>query len=88
MGSDITIILHPDQKLSDTSNLFLCALYIREELKQYSKINVQIPTKIYENVNKKDFNTYFSDPLIDQGFTDASIKIEVKDMAFIKLLAE
>jgi len=87
MDSNISITLHPDQNLSHASNLFLCALYIREELRQYKKIIIEIPTKIYENVSKADFNTFFSDPLIDQGFTDSNLKIEIKDIAIIKLSA-
>jgi len=88
MDSNITIVLHTDQNLSDASNLFLCALYIREELRQYTKIIIEIPTNIYENISKADFNTYFSDPLIDQGFTDTNLKIEIKDIAIIKLSAK
>lgn len=87
MDSNI-INLHPDENLSHASNLFLCALYIREELRHYTKILIQIPTRIYENVSKDDFNTYFSDPLIDQGFTDTNLKIEIKDIATIKVSAK
>ena len=88
MDSNAAITLLPDVNLPDTSNLFLAGLYIREELRQFKQINIQIPTKLYENVNKVDFNTYFSDPLIDQGFTDLNLKIEIKEIAAIKVTAK
>ncbi|MCE7526939.1 hypothetical protein LZT21_04930 [Polynucleobacter sp. IMCC 30228] len=48
---------------------------------------MQIPANIYRSVSKNDFNTFFSDPLIDLGLTDSDIKIEIKDIPNIELEA-
>ena len=85
MVSNKVFTLIPDEHLSGSNNLFLCALFIREELRKYKQIKVRIPANIYSNVSKNDFNTFFSDPLIDLGLTDSDIKIEIKDIRNIEL---
>ncbi|WP_233989614.1 hypothetical protein [Polynucleobacter sp. IMCC 30228] len=87
MVSNKIFTLIPDDHLSGSNNLFLCALFIREELRKFRQIKVQIPANIYRSVSKNDFNTFFSDPLIDLGLTDSDIKIEIKDIPNIELEA-
>jgi len=85
MDFNKSFTLIPDPTLSNSNNLFLSALFIREELKKHKQIMVQIPSNIYSNMSKDDFNTFFSDPLIDQGITDSSIKIEIKEISNIEI---
>ena len=79
-------ILEPDAKLSPTENIFLASIFIREEIKNTAFITIQIPKYIYENLTKIEFNSYFSDLLLDGKFKDEQIEIQIKDIEKFHLL--
>lgn len=80
MSKSIKFILEPDAALSPTENIFLAGIFIREEVRNNSLVTMEIPRHLFEKLTKPEFNSYFSDLLLEANFQDEKIKIQIKDI--------
>jgi len=72
--------------LSHTANLFLLGTFIREEISNNEIIELVIPKPVYATISKNDFNQYFSDFLIEGGFSESRITIKIQDLNYFQLI--
>ena len=71
---------------SPTANLFLLGTFIREEISNNEIIELVIPKPVYATISKNDFNQYFSDFLIEGGFSESRITIKIQNLNYFQLI--
>jgi hypothetical protein len=69
--------LTPSEDISNQGNLLIFAMSIKDLYKNGMFLEITIPKKIINNLSKEEFNSYFTDILLDAKISDNLIKIQV-----------
>lgn len=69
------IILSPVNEISKEGNLLIFALAIKSLYKKGMQFEVRIPKSIKDYLTQDEFNTFFTDILLDARVTDTCMKI-------------
>ena len=77
--------LLPTKELSTQVNLLFFAVSIKEFYKKNMTLELTIPNAIMNGLNGNDFNTFFSDILLDSKIPDENLVIKVDQSETFKL---
>ncbi len=77
--------LLPTTELSAQVNLLFFAVSVKEFYKKNMTLELTIPSTIMRALNEKDFNTFFSDILLDSKIPDEKLVIKVDQSEAFKL---
>lgn len=77
--------LLPTTELSAQVNLLFFAVSVKEFYKKNMALELTIPSRIMRALNEKDFNTFFSDILLDSKIPDEKLVIKVDQSEAFKL---
>jgi hypothetical protein len=77
--------LLPTKELSAQINLLFFAISVKEFYKKNMALELTIPSTIMQELNEKDFNTFFSDILLDSKIPDEKLVIKVDQSDAFKL---
>jgi hypothetical protein len=77
--------LVPSEELSAQINLLFFAVSIKEFYKKNMTLELVIPNAIMSGLNGNDFNTFFSDILLDSKIPDKNLVIKIDQSAIFKL---
>ena len=77
--------LLPTTELSAQVNLLFFAVSVKEFYKKNMTLELTIPSTIMRGLNEKDFNTFFSDILLDSKIPDEKLVIKVDQSEAFKL---
>lgn len=77
--------LLPTKELSAQVNLLFFAVSIKEFYKKNMALELTIPNAIMSAINGNDFNTFFSDILLDSKIPDENLVIMVDQSETFKL---
>jgi len=77
--------LLPSEELSAQINLLFFAVSIKEFYKRNMTLELVIPNAIMSRLNGNDFNTFFSDILLDSKIPDKNLVIKVDQSETFKL---
>lgn len=77
--------LLPTTELSAQINLLFFAVSVKEFYKKNMALELTIPSTIMRALNEKDFNTFFSDILLDSKIPDKKLIIKVDQSEAFKL---
>ena len=77
--------LLPTKELSAQVNLLFFAISVKEFYKKNMALELIIPSTIMRELNEKDFNTFFSDILLDSKIPDEKLVIKVDQSEAFKL---
>ena len=80
-----TFHLLPDDTFASKANLIFFATYVIENFEPIRKLCLKIPKKIFLDVTKNDFNQCFTEILIDSGYDDNLLTLNVVDSAFFEV---
>lgn len=75
--------------ISTQGNLLIFSVFLKELYKKNIKLEITIPKKITDSLNKStfEFNTFFTDILLDAGFIEENLNITVSNINhfFVKI---
>jgi hypothetical protein len=77
--------LLPTTELSAQVNLLFFAVSVKEFYKKNMALEITIPNTIMRRLDEKDFNTFFSDILLDSKIPDEKLIIWVDQSETFKL---
>ena len=77
--------LLPTTELSAQVNLLFFAVSVKEFYKKNMALELTIPSRIMRALNEKDFNTFFSEILLDSKIPDEKLVIKVDQSEAFKL---
>jgi len=77
--------LLPTTELSAQVNLLFFAVSVKEFYKKNMALEITIPNTIMRRLDEKDFNTFFSDILLDAKIPDEKLIIRVDQSETFKL---
>lgn len=77
--------LLPTTELSAQVNLLFFAVSVKEFYKKNMTLELTIPSTIMRALNEMDFNTFFSDILLDSKIPDEKLVIKVDQSEAFKL---
>ena len=77
--------LLPTKELSTQVNLLFFAVSIKEFYKKNMTLELTIPNAIMNGLNGNDFNTFFSDILLDSKIPDENLVIKIDQSEAFKL---
>lgn len=77
------------EEISAQGNLLIFSVFLKELYKKNIKLGITIPKKITDSLNKStfEFNTFFTDILLDTGFIEENLNITVSNINhfFVKI---
>lgn len=77
--------LLPTTELSAQVNLLFFAVSVKEFYKKNMALEITVPNTIMRGLDEKDFNTFFSDILLDSKIPDEKLIIRVDQSETFKL---
>jgi hypothetical protein len=80
-----TVHLIPDDTFASKPNLIFFATYVIENFEPFQKLYLKIPKKIFSNVTINEFNQCFTEILIDNGYDDNLLVLNVVESALFEI---